>query len=301
MARDGTAEVSKLRSGLGRLSFVVGALEWERPFLAPIYAFVARQPRHGLRRLPLFVRILLQYPAARISLRRMYPSAVDRKKGLEPFRIDASAEGDRIGVGGWLPVRNGEGVLDPSLSPWFSFTLNRENAPWAYTRGLPYRSIAALEAVGVLVALIAFEPLLERGSDLLYCVPGVTDNKGNQYTISRLQTSRYPLCAVLMEIAARSEALRIRLAIDWVPRDMNSEADSLAGGHHNSFSPHHRRVVQWDRIRWLVLDWALDLGAAFFQEHARAPKPEHCSSTTAKRRKAPFRESDPWYRKKKKT
>ncbi len=33
LARDGKADMGWMRSGLGRASFVVGALEWERPFL----------------------------------------------------------------------------------------------------------------------------------------------------------------------------------------------------------------------------------------------------------------------------
>ncbi len=179
LARDGRADVARMRSGLGRLCFVVGALEWERPFLAPLYAFLARQPRWGHRSLPTFVRVISHYMAARLSLRRLYPSATTRSRSLEAFRIDASAEGDVIGVGGWLPTRNQHGILDRAVSPWFSFSLNRSTAPWAYARGQPFRTIAALEAVGVLVALVVFEKFLSRDQDVVYTMPALTDNKGN--------------------------------------------------------------------------------------------------------------------------
>ncbi len=301
LSRDGQADIGKVRSGLGRLCFVVGALEWERPFLAPLFSFLSRQPKHGLRKLPLFVRVISHYLASRITLRRLYPSAAARQKGFEAFRIDASAEGNRIGVGGWLPVRNAHGFLDKSLSPWFAFSLDEKVAPWAYARGLPYRSIAALEAVGVLVALLAFEPLLQRDSDLTYHMAGVTDNRGNQYTISRLQSSRFPLCAILMEIAARSESLRVRLSIDWIPRDMNTEADGLANGSCESFSPHLRHQVNWSSIKWLVLDWTLELGRRFYEEASLADASTTGAASSGKRRQAPFRETDPWSRHKKKT
>ncbi len=161
LARDGRAEMSWMRSGLGRLCFVAGAFEWERPFLAPLCLFLSRQPKHGVRTLPLFVRLVSSYLASRFALRRAYPSAIARAQGLEAFRIDASAEGDVIGVGGWLPHRNSSGLLDTTISPWFAFCLDKRIAPWAYTRGQPYRAISALEAIGVLVALITFTPWLK--------------------------------------------------------------------------------------------------------------------------------------------
>ncbi len=294
LARDGRADIAHLRSGLGRLAFVVGALEWERPFMAPYYAYLARQPRWGLRQLPLFIRLISQYVAARLSLRRRYPSSIERLPGTEPFRIDASAEGRVIGVGGWLPVRNSSGHLDKSLSPWFSFELNEDTAPWAYYKGLPFKTIASLEAVGALVALVAFQEHLCRNSEQCYCMAGFTDNKGNQFTVSKLQSSRFPLCAVLMEIAARSEQLRLRLSMNWIPRELNVEADGLASGNCAGFNASLRHHVEWDKVEWLVLDWAMKLGMSLYTEqqgrrdHPRTPKSKGPS------KRIPLRESDPW-------
>ncbi len=299
MSRDGRADVARLRSGLGRLCFVVGALEWERPFLAPLFAFVAKQPKWGHRALPLFVRLIAQYLASRIALRRMYPSALARRRDLEPFRIDAAADGERIGVGGWLPMRNDAGVLDPSVSPWFSFTLDRDTAPWAYYRGLPFRTIAALEAVAVLVALISFHPHLKTNADVMYCMPALTDNRGNQFSLSRLQSSRFPLCAVVMEIAARSEQLGVRLSVEWIPREMNFSADALAGGDCSAFDPRLRCLIDWTKMSWLVLDWALELGEQFYAENAARPTAPPNKTGRRARRKVPLRQSDPWSAKKK--
>ncbi len=296
LSRDGRADLGHLRSGLGRLAFVVGALEWERPFLAPYYAFLSRQPRWGSRSLPLYVRLVSHYLASRLTLRRRYPSAITRRSGTEPFRIDASAEGSYIGVGGWLPVRNSAGQLDKSLSPWFSFVLDSSSAPWAYYKGLPYKTIASLEAVGVLVALVAFQHHLRQDTDQFYCMPGLTDNRGNQYTVTRLQSTRFPLCAVLMEIAARSEQLRLRLSLDWIPRECNAEADRLASGDTTGFSPSLRQHVSWKGMNWLVLDWAMELGVSFFTEQAGRKELPPPSPPRDKRKRIPLRESDPWYR-----
>ncbi len=94
---------------------------------------------HALRQFPLHVSVVSLYVAFRLSLRRRYPSAVVRPPGTEPpFRIDASAKGQVIGVGGWLPVRNAAGFLDKSLSPRFAFVLNESTAPWAYHKGWPF-------------------------------------------------------------------------------------------------------------------------------------------------------------------
>ena len=39
---------------------------------------------------------------------------------------------------------------------WFSVRLNRRNAPWAFVKGEPFRVIASLELVAVLVAVMTF-------------------------------------------------------------------------------------------------------------------------------------------------
>ncbi len=65
--------------------------------------------------------------------------------------------------------------------------------------------------------MVAFRSHLRRNSDQAYCMHVFTDNKGNQLAVTKLQSSRFPLCAVLMGIAARSKQLRLRLSLDWVP------------------------------------------------------------------------------------
>ena len=44
----------------------------------------------------------------------------------------------------------------PGDALWFSVRLNRQNAPWAYAKGEPFRTIAALELFASLLCWIAF-------------------------------------------------------------------------------------------------------------------------------------------------
>ncbi len=294
LVRDGHCQLSYLRSGLGRLTFVVTALEWERPFLAPLYSCLALHSGDGHRVLPLYVRIIARYLSERIGRRRVYPSAIKRPLHVDAFRVDARAEGQVIGIGGWLPCRDADGVLRTHLSPWFHFELDAATAPWAYMRGEPFRAIAALEAVGVLVALIAFKEHLTAGSDAIYSVRGLTDNRGNRSTISRLQSSKYPLCAVLMEVAAQSELLGVRLSLDWVPRSWNQEADALSNGLVDSFSPERRVVIEWARVPWIVLDWAMREGADSLVTAGRKRPHRAEVAPQARRPKESFRTREPW-------
>ena len=106
--------------------------------------------------------------------------------------MDAHAQGQTIGLGGWLPIKGPSGRLETASSPWFALSLTESEAPWAFTRGLPYRSIAALEALASLVAVCAFEDKIGRRTDATMVLLGVTDNRGNRYAVSRLMTTKFP-------------------------------------------------------------------------------------------------------------
>ena len=119
LARAGAAKISDLRDGLWRLSFAVGALERERPFLAPLFAFVAKHPTSAVRPLPLFVRLRLPYLARCIAAKRLYCCATQRAQLQHAPRVDAHA-GDEVGIGDWLPRSGPDGRINRRDSPWFS-------------------------------------------------------------------------------------------------------------------------------------------------------------------------------------
>jgi hypothetical protein len=294
VARDGRVRLDDFRAALGRLGFITGALEFERPFLAPLYTFLSLVSADGTRDLPLYVTTVLTHLAARFSARRLYPSAVRRVKSAEAFRVDAHADGDAIGVGGWMPSRNAQGTLDPAVSRWFSVSLSRDSAPWAYCRGEPFRAIAALEALGVLLALLAFSGEVAHDQDVALLIPGVTDNRGNAYVLDRLMSTRFPLCAVVMELAAQMEKKNARVALDWCPRELNVEADALANGDASLFDANLRVPLDLTNIDWIVLDKLMKHGEE--QELAKRSRPPPAPKAGGRKKPkwARLRVTDPW-------
>ncbi len=239
------------------------------------------------------MRLVLRFLAARIARRRFYPSAVSRSRQHHPFRVDAHAEEEDVGIGGWLPAVDKEGVVRTECSRWFSVRLTRENAPWAFHRGQPFKTIAALEALAALVGYVALSDDHSGSSDAVALVPGFTDNRGNQYALSRLQTTKYPLILLVMELSCQLERRSQRLSLQWTPREYNAEADRLANGDTQGFEPMHRIPVDIAHFKWIVLHELLQAGADFERERAaRGRQPQHRGSKGLKA--PPFRERHPW-------
>ena len=77
-----------------------------------------------------------------------------------------------VGVGGWWPQTNEQGVVTKWSSPWFAVKVTPDNAPWAFQREeKACRVIATLEALGLLLALLASGPG-EQLSNTRLTVPG---------------------------------------------------------------------------------------------------------------------------------
>ena len=263
-ATNGVSDVAGFRSAIGRLSFLAGALEYERPFLAPLFTFISVMPTSGIKSLPLYVRIILSHLADRIERRRHYPSAEPRVCLGDAFRVDAHAAGQEVGIGGWAPVRGADGKPSTWDSACFSVNITEADAPWAFERGAPYRAIASLEALATLVGVAAFSPSTPHNGDATATLMGRTDNRGNQYALSKLQSSKYPLCILAMELSALLESKGQRLLLRWAPREVNAEADRLANGNCSGFDPLKRVWVDVRSGPWLVLDKLLELGKGFY-------------------------------------
>ena len=65
--------MASFEEGLGTVMYVVSALEYERPFLAPLYRFLTMHPRFSTRRVPAYVRFILNYIAEEVSETRHCP------------------------------------------------------------------------------------------------------------------------------------------------------------------------------------------------------------------------------------
>ena len=70
VASSTTIHMASFEEGLGRIVFVAGALEHERPFLAPLYKFLTMHPRNAVRRVPPYVSFILRYLAGEITKKR---------------------------------------------------------------------------------------------------------------------------------------------------------------------------------------------------------------------------------------
>ena len=108
-----------LRSALGRLVFVAGALHHVRPFLGPIFAWAAVLRGGTFANMPDAVCLLLEYIKKQFGVCLWL-----QRETAEAFRIDAMAEGEKILIGGWETGAE----ADMAKARWFSVTLDRRLA-----------------------------------------------------------------------------------------------------------------------------------------------------------------------------
>ena len=271
LLRDRSVQMQEFQEGLGRAAFVCGALDYDRPFLAPLYAFASRHAPGSVKPLPLYVLVTVEYLLRKIRQRRHCECGRTRASWKEAWRVDAHADEAGVGVGGWWPRANEKGQVETKLSQWFAVRVTPENAPWAFQRdGKAYRVIASLEALGLLLALLAFGPRRELSdTKTVIQVPAFTDNRGNGYVINKLMTTRFPLCTVVMELAAQAEHRRVRMEAQWTPRDRNREADDLSNLRTESFDPENEVKVNLEDQSWFVMPQLLESGQKFHEEKQR--------------------------------
>ena len=91
----------ELKSVLGRLSFVAGALRHVRPFLAPLFSWSASMAPGTFSKFPDAVVILLEFVKEEVQRRPMRPVEPLEKSPVDVFRVDAKAAGEEIAIGGW--------------------------------------------------------------------------------------------------------------------------------------------------------------------------------------------------------
>ena len=184
---DTLVKVKNCQEVLGRLQFVATALITMKPFLGPLYAWIASLPEQSCLPLPVSIKLILRFIA--VLLQRCNAMAVVRppaERAPLRFRADAKAEGEDVALGGWLCHPQG-----PKHSRWFAVRITRESAPWAYWAGDAYKAIATLELFATLPCVMAFGP--PEGAEGMICLSGDTDNKGYTYIVNRLMTTKFPV------------------------------------------------------------------------------------------------------------
>ena len=213
------------------------------------------------------------------------------------MRVDAKAEGLLICIGGLMPVASSDGRISVKDSPWFSVVLDEITAPWAYSKGEPYRTISALELLATLVALLVFHKFLAQTSDKSYAkvglsvVEGFTDSRVATHVAGHMSSTKFPLCVVAMELSAQLEDLKPSLSLEWAPREVNQEADDLTNEKFEAFSDRLRVPVVLKDLPWIYLPTALEQGMEFYGQKTKA---QARSTTDRKGKRRPLRETDPW-------
>ena len=276
---------------LGRLCFSMGPLEYLRPFVAPLFAWAAAVGHRGSLQVPWSIAFIFEFLASellsegRISLVR--PVAVDL--GIA-FRADAKAEGQCVRLGGWECLR---GTL-PAHARWFSVDLNKANAPWAFSRGEPFRTIASLELFATLLCIVTFGDAWPKGACGEVLLQGITDNLGNTFAVSKLMTSKFPLVVILAEVAAQLRSRSMVLNLGWTPRDQNEEADALTNGDFAAFDKNRRVEVDVSKVDWLILPRMLEVSQHIYEKVRTSKMEGGPPKAGAPPRQRNFRQTNPW-------
>ena len=227
-------KIADLRAVLGRLSFACTALCNYRAFLGPLYAWVAAMANFNHRPLPKLAVLIMKFLAkAMKNLGRRQPIGHWQEHVQEVFRTDARAEGEEVWIGGW--------ALDHTelrYCRWFAERLDRKSASWVFASGESYRAIASLELLATFIGVVLFEA--PSGTKLGTSCSAGTDNLGNSHVVTRCMTTKFPLCAFNMELAAQLQSRGSELHLHWLPRLQNEQADQLTNGDFTGFAMERR-------------------------------------------------------------
>lgn len=272
----------------------MGPLEYLRPFIAPLFSWAAAVGSHGIVQLPWSVTFVLEYLSAELqgggSVETVRKTATDL--GLA-FRADAKAEGQTVRVGGWECLNH----TLPAQARWFSVDLTKRNAPWAFSRGEPFRTIASLELYASLLCIVLFGDSWPKGSRGTVKLQGVTDNLGNTFVLTKLMSSKFPLVVVLAELSAQLRSRGMSLDLEWTPRDQNEEADALTNNDFAAFDPALRVEVKVEEINWLILPKMLNVASNIYQRVQEAKEKKAAAPVkpaVAKYKGKSLRQRDPW-------
>ena len=294
--------LGELREGLGRLQFDAGPLEYLRPLLGPLYAWACAGPRYARPLLPVMILLIMQFIIKEVKREKMARCPSKARDLGEVFRFDAKAEGENVAIGGWRCV----GAAGTREAKWFAVKLNRRNAPWAFSRGEAFRTIASLELLGVLVGVMVLMPEVQYDCESLGSVSLTcgTDNQGNMFLMDKLLTTKYPLGVVLMELASQLGRRGATLRADWIPRLQNEEADALTNWDFRHFDMKRRIDVDLSALKFNIMDDLFEAGEAYLKElevlrskSKATTAPTSADASGEKRRKKKgeaLRDRDPW-------
>jgi hypothetical protein len=111
--------------------------------------------------------------------------------------------------------------------------------------------------------------------------------------------TKYPLCLVVMELAAAMEAKGLVFDAAWSPREWNVEADALTNQRFEGFDPARQRKLDLRTHSWRLLDGLQEDGRDLYaatQEQRAAARLRHAKAPRSRRsrKEAALKERDPW-------
>ena len=287
---EGTVDVDDPVAVFGRFCFAMGPLDFLRPFLAPIFAWAAVVRGAGRLTLPWSVGFLLSFLSGQLGgAGRVHEVRLVSEDLGEAFRADAKAEGSLVCVGGW----ECRGGVRPRDARWFSVELSRATAPWAFSRGEPYRTIAALELYGTLLCVLAFSDRWPSSAAGRVKLAGTTDNLGNSWILSRLMFTKFPMLLVLGELAVQLRDRNLQLHLEWAPRLQNEEADALTNGDFSAFRNENRVSIDPATLSFNILPQLERVSEELHSDIVRR-RAEKCTKGARQAKKVKLKERDPW-------
>jgi hypothetical protein len=301
ISTQGGARGSDWKEGLGRLSFVAGALQHLRPFLGPIFAWVSILSKKTFAAPPLAISLFLWWFVRELQQEPLRFPLQPQRLGGELFRVDAKAEGDLVVVGGWEVGHSG----NTKEARWFSIQLDRRSAPWIYVKGEPYRIIATLELLATLLAVMIFgdsehwKCCTAGGTLPLAAIGGTTDSQVNAYVIDKFMTTKSPMCFVLMELSLQLRAKNLSLELAWVPRAQNVQADALTNFEYGDFDLGKQMHIDFSKLEFIILFEALEKAGTLDSEinlakTSRAAKGTACMKEPMMAIDKKLRIREPW-------
>ena len=193
------------------------------------------------------------------------------------FRADAKAEGQVVGIGGWETITQD---TPTSKARWFALELDKTNASWAFSKGEPFKTIAALELFASLLCVRHFVDDLPPRSHSTMQLSGLTDNKGNSCIVTKLMSTKFPLFIILMELAHELDQKGITMGLSWIPRDQNCEAGDLSNLKADAFDPALRITPLLGAAHFPVMHEMLSAAEALQSAPALAPEAQETQGDT---------------------
>lgn len=178
--------------------------------------------------------------------------------GLHSFRLPGGEDGDTV----YLHTRVTFGIASAAywwqrlrIGRWFAIELNRRNAPWAYLKGDPFRSIASLQLCAVLAAVMLFgDRLVDITCRNRLVLTASMDDLGNTHVLQHFMSCKYPLSIVVVELSVQLQKLGLELELGWIPRSQIEEADALTNQGFEDFDKSLRIEKGFEYLRFEILD-----------------------------------------------